>query len=66
MNGNVHILPTRISISSTYRSYKLIEYVAQNVTLLTIFFKADPVDDIINAHFISADIELSCNTKNKR
>ena len=42
-------MPTRISILSTHVSYKRIENVALNVTLLTIFM-AHPVDYSINAH----------------
>ena len=68
MNGGVHYRPTFCSPGSAFRlhvSYKLIENVAKNFTLLTIF-KADPVDHSINAHSIFADIELSYNAKKKQ
>ena len=59
------ILPAHISVSTTCISYKLIENIALNVTMLTIFFMAHPVNYSINARSIFADIELSYDTKNK-
>ena len=59
------ILPTRINISSTYISYKVIENIALNVTLLTNVFLAPPVYYRINAHSIFVDIEFSYSAENK-
>ena len=55
MNGSVHhrtifCLPT-FFISSTCKSYKLLENVAENVNLVT-FLIGDPVDCRINCHSI--------------
>ena len=54
--------PACICVSSTYKSFKRIENVAENVTLLTIL-TADLVHYSTNVHSIFADIELSYNKK---